>query len=32
MAIRELAALRDQGHRVVAACDFEDDLPHTDLN
>ena len=24
--------LREHGHRVVAACDFEDDLPQTDLN
>jgi hypothetical protein len=23
--------LRFQGHRVVAACDFEDELPQTDL-
>lgn len=24
--------LRSLGHRVVAACDFEDELPQTDLN
>ncbi len=23
--------LRSRGHRVVAACDFEDELPQTDL-
>lgn len=26
-----MVLLRMQGHRVVAACDFEDELPQTDL-
>ena len=27
-----MAYLRSLGHRVVAACDFEDELPQTDLD